>query len=72
MDKYGYELIFDTARFWVSRLEDRNRQIHENVNGQGVTEFTETVIEDGSFGFFAVWKTKPHSFHGFYVFPFIF
>lgn len=47
MDKYGYELIFDTARFWVSRLEDKNRQIHETVNEQGVTEFTETVTEDG-------------------------
>ena len=47
MDKYGYELIFDTARFWVSRLEDKNRQIHETVNEQGVTEFTEAVTEDG-------------------------
>lgn len=47
MDKYGYELIFDTARFWVSRLEDKNRQIHETVNEQGITEFTETVTEDG-------------------------
>lgn len=47
MDKYGYELIFDTARFWASRLEDKNRQIHETVNEQGVTEFTETVTEDG-------------------------
>ena len=47
MDRYGYELIFDTARFWASRLEDKNRQIHERVNEQGVTEFTETVTEDG-------------------------
>lgn len=47
MDKYGYELIFDTARFWVSRLENKNRQIHETVNEQGVTEFSETVAEDG-------------------------
>lgn len=47
MDRYGYELIFDTARFWVSRLEDKNRQIHETVNEQGITEFTETVTEDG-------------------------
>ncbi|MCD8324413.1 MAG: glycoside hydrolase family 65 protein [Clostridiales bacterium] len=48
MDRYGYELIFDTARFWVSRLEDVCRQIHESVNpATGVTEFTETVTEDG-------------------------
>jgi hypothetical glycosyl hydrolase len=47
MNRYGYELIFDTARFWVSRLEDKNRQIHETVNEQGITEFTETVTEDG-------------------------
>lgn len=49
MDWYGYELILDTARFWASRLEDKNRQIHENVNEQGITEFTETVAEDGFF-----------------------
>lgn len=42
MDKFGYELIFDTARFWVSHLEDKIRQIHETVNEQGITEFTET------------------------------
>ena len=47
MDQCGYELIFDTARFWASRLEDKNRQIHETVNEQGITEFTETVTEDG-------------------------
>lgn len=47
MNKYGYELIFDTARFWVSRLENKNRQIHETVNAEGITEFTETVTEDG-------------------------
>lgn len=49
MDRYGYELILDTARFWASRLEDKNRQIHESVNEQGITEFTETVTEDGFF-----------------------
>lgn len=48
MDCYGYELIFDTARFWVSRLEDKCRQIHESVNPEtGVTEFSETVTDDG-------------------------
>ncbi|MCD8105908.1 MAG: glycoside hydrolase family 65 protein [Lachnospiraceae bacterium] len=48
MDRYGYELIFDTARFWVSRLEDKCRQIHESVNPDtGVTEFSETVTDDG-------------------------
>lgn len=47
MDRYGYELILDTARFWASRLEEKNRQIHERVNEQGITEFTETVTKDG-------------------------
>jgi len=48
MDRYGYELIFDTARFWVSRLEEKNRQIHESVNPEtGLTEFSESVTEDG-------------------------
>ncbi len=48
MDRYGYELIFDTARFWVSRLEDKCRQVTGHVNPDtGITEYTETVTEDG-------------------------
>ncbi|MCD8301321.1 MAG: glycoside hydrolase family 65 protein [Clostridiales bacterium] len=48
MDRYGYELIFDTARFWVSRLEDKCRQIHETVDeATGEKLFSETVTEDG-------------------------
>ncbi len=48
MDKYGYELIFDTARFWVSRLEDKCRQIQENFDPKtGETTLSETVTEDG-------------------------
>ncbi len=48
MERYGYELIFDTARFWMSRLEDKCRQIHESINPKtGVTEFSETVTDDG-------------------------
>ncbi len=48
MDKCGYELIFDTARFWVSRLEDKCRQIKETLNPEtNEIELTETVTEDG-------------------------
>ncbi len=48
MDKCGYELIFDTARFWVSRLEDKCRQITETLNPEtNEIELTETVTEDG-------------------------
>ncbi len=48
MDQYGYELIFDTARFWVSRLEDKNRQLTERINPDTLeTEISETVTEDG-------------------------
>ena len=47
MDRYGYELIFDTARFWISRLEENNRQIHESVGEDGHTVFSETVTNDG-------------------------
>ncbi len=47
MDKYGYELIFDTARFWVSRLEDKNRTISEDVDQDGQTIFSETAETDG-------------------------
>ena len=47
MDKYGYELIFDTARFWVSRLESKNRTITEDVDAEGKTIFSETSEVDG-------------------------
>ncbi len=48
MNRYGYEIIFDTARFWVSRLEDKCRQITVSVNPQTKqTELSETVTEDG-------------------------
>ncbi len=48
MDQYGYEIIFDTAIFWVSRLEDKCRQVTGHMNEKtGEIEFTETVTEDG-------------------------
>ncbi len=48
MNKYGYELIFDTARFWVSRLEDKNRQITESINPDTLqVDMKETVTDDG-------------------------
>ncbi len=48
MDKYGYEIIFDTAKFWVSRLEDKCRQVTVSVNPETKqTELSETVTEDG-------------------------
>ncbi len=48
MNRYGYEIIFDTAKFWVSRLEDKCRQITVSVNPQTKqTELSETVTEDG-------------------------
>ena len=49
MDKYGYELIFDTARFWVSRLEDKDRTISEDVDPEGRTVFSETDTVDGKY-----------------------
>ena len=49
MDRYGYELIFDTAKFWVSRLEDRDRQISEDVDQEGRTVFSETNTVDGKY-----------------------
>ncbi len=47
MDRYGYELIFDTARFWVSRLEDKDRLISEDVDPEGRTVFSETDTVGG-------------------------
>ncbi len=49
MDRYGYELIFDTARFWVSRLEDKDRLISEDVDPEGRTVFSETDTVDGKY-----------------------
>ena len=40
MDKYGYEIIFETARFWASRLEyDRRRKKYVINNVIGPDEF---------------------------------
>ncbi len=48
MDKCGYELIFDTARFWVSRLENKCRQIKETLDPEtNEIVLTETDTEDG-------------------------
>ncbi|RHW32828.1 glycoside hydrolase family 65 protein [Neobacillus notoginsengisoli] len=44
MDNYGYEMIFDTARFWASRLEwnDDKQEYHIN-NVIGPDEYKEHV-----------------------------
>lgn len=44
MDKYGYEMIFDTARFWASRLEwNEEKQEYHITNVVGPDEYKEHV-----------------------------
>lgn len=44
MDKYGYEMIFDTAKFWVSRLEWNEREGLYHINEViGPDEYKEHV-----------------------------
>ena len=44
MDQYGYEMIFDTARFWVSRLEWNEEKQEYHINDVvGPDEYKEHV-----------------------------
>ena len=44
MDKYGYEILFDTARFWISRLEWNEEKQEYHINDViGPDEYKEHV-----------------------------
>jgi len=59
MDKYGYELLMDTAKFWASRLEwnDEAGEYHIN-NVIGPDEYKEHVNNNAFTNYTAHWNIK--------------
>ncbi|WP_391115813.1 glycoside hydrolase family 65 protein [Psychrobacillus sp. L3] len=59
MDDYGYEIIFDTARFWASRLEwnDDKQEFHIN-NVIGPDEYKEHVNNNAFTNYMAYFTMK--------------
>ncbi|QFF99154.1 glycoside hydrolase family 65 protein [Psychrobacillus glaciei] len=59
MDDYGYEIIFDTASFWASRLEwnDEKQEFHIN-NVIGPDEYKEHVNDNAFTNYMAYFNMK--------------
>ena len=59
MDHYGYEIIFDTASFWASRLEwnERKQEYHIN-NVIGPDEYKEHVNNNAFTNYMAYFNMK--------------
>lgn len=61
MDKYGYELIFDCAKFWASRLEDGDDgKLHIN-DVVGPDEYKEHVDDNAFTNYMALWNLNKAS-----------
>ncbi|HHW21665.1 MAG TPA: glycoside hydrolase family 65 protein [Clostridiaceae bacterium] len=59
MDRYGYELIMDAAKFWASRLEwDEKRQKYCINNVIGPDEYKEHVNNNAYTNYMAHWTLK--------------
>lgn len=57
MDKYGYELLLDTAKFWVSRLEysEEDKKYHIN-DVVGPDEYKEHADDNAFTNYMAYWN----------------
>ncbi|MCD8329571.1 MAG: glycoside hydrolase family 65 protein [Lachnospiraceae bacterium] len=58
MDQYGYELIFDTAIFWVSRLEAGEDGCYHINDVVGPDEFREHVNDNAFTNYMAKWNME--------------
>lgn len=59
MDLYGYELMLDTAKFWVSRLEYSEEDKLYHINGVvGPDEYKEHVDDNAFTNYMAYWNIK--------------
>ncbi|MCD7818307.1 MAG: glycoside hydrolase family 65 protein [Lachnospiraceae bacterium] len=56
MNKYGYELIMDTARFWASRLESGEDGLYHINDVVGPDEFREHVNDNAFTNYMARWN----------------
>ncbi|OON92917.1 MAG: hypothetical protein ATN31_07560 [Candidatus Epulonipiscioides saccharophilum] len=59
MNKYGYEIIFETAKFWDSRLEysAKDKQYHIN-DVIGPDEYTEHINDNAYTNYLAKWNIE--------------
>jgi len=58
MQKYGYEIIFEAATFWASRLEDgKDGLLHIN-NVIGPDEYKDEIDDDAFTNYFARWNLR--------------
>lgn len=59
MEKYGYEIMFDTAIFWASRLEWNNDKQRYHINEViGPDEYKEHVDNDAFTNWLAYWTIE--------------
>ena len=57
MEKYGYEIIFDTAIFWTSRLEYDETDEMYHINGvMGPDEYKEHIDDNAFTNYMAHWN----------------
>lgn len=58
MDKCGYELILDTAKFWVSRLEEGEDGLLHINDVVGPDEYKEHVDDNAFTNYMAAWNIR--------------
>ena len=58
MDRYGYELIFDCAKFWLSRLEKGEDGLLHINDVVGPDEYKEHVDDNAFTNYMAVWNMR--------------
>lgn len=58
MDRYGYELILDTAKFWASRLEEGEDGLLHINDVVGPDEYKEHIDDNAFTNYMAVWNMK--------------
>jgi len=56
MQKYGYEIIFDAANFWASRLEPGDDGFLHINNVIGPDEYKDEIDDDAFTNYFAQWN----------------
>lgn len=56
MDKFGYELILDTAKFWASRLEEGEDGLLHINDVVGPDEYKEHVNDNAFTNYMAAWN----------------
>ncbi|WP_298831178.1 glycosyl hydrolase family 65 protein [uncultured Planococcus sp.] len=59
MERYGYEMVFETAKFWSSRLEwNEDREVYEIRNVLGPDEYKEHVDNNAFTNYMAYFNLK--------------